>query len=112
MIGTVYITMVKKRLLDGSECRKCQDATATLQARGLSQRIDEVVWARENDPASPGVVLGRKHGIETAPFFIVRDDRGESVYTSVLQLIRERLDGAVTTVQQAQTIDADDVGGI
>lgn len=108
----MHITMVKKRLADGSECRKCQDATATLQSRGLWSRIDEVVWALDTDPSSPGVLLGRRHGVATAPFFIVRDERGESVYASVLQLIRDRFDTAVTAAQQAQAIDADDIGGI
>lgn len=108
----MHITMVKKRLADGSECRKCQEATAHLQSRGLLSRIDEVVWAHENDPASPGMVLGSKFGVERAPFFVVKDDRGEAVYVSVLQLVRERFDQAVTSAQQAAAIDADDIGGI
>lgn len=108
----MHITMVKKRLADGSECRKCLDATATLQSRGVWDRIDDVVWAREDDPASAGMLLGQRYGIPTAPFFVVRDEGGESVYASVLQLIRERFDVAVTADQQAQAIDADDIGGI
>ena len=108
----MHITMVKKRLADGSECRKCLDATATLQSRGVWGRIDEIVWAREDDPASAGMLLGQRYGITTAPFFVVRDEGGESVYASVLQLIRERFDVAVTAAQQAQAIDADDIGGI
>ena len=106
------MTMVKKRLVDGTECRKCQEATAHLQARNLWTRIDDVVWALEADPASPGMVLSRQLGVDRAPFFVVRDDRGESVYTSVLQLVRDRFDGAVTAAQQAQAIDPDDIGGI
>jgi len=104
--------MVKKRLADGSECRKCQEATAHLQSRGVWNRIDEIVWALEDDPASPGMVLGQRLGVERAPFFVVRDERGEAVYVSVLQLVRERFDPAVTAAQQAQAIDADDIGGI
>lgn len=104
--------MVKKRLADGTECRKCQEATAHLQARSLWTRIDDIVWALESDPASPGMVLGRQFGVDRAPFFVVRDDGGESVYTSVLQLVRDRFDSQVTTAQQAQAIDPDEVGGI
>jgi hypothetical protein len=104
--------MVKKRLADGTECRKCQEATAHLQSRGVWNRIDEIVWALEDDPASPGMVLGQRLSVERAPFFIVRDERGEAVYVSVLQLVRERFDAAVTAAQQAQAIDADDIGGI
>jgi hypothetical protein len=106
------ITMIKKRLADGTECRKCQEATAHLQSRGLWARIDEIVWALETDAASPGMVLGARLGVERAPFFVVRDERGEAVYASVLQLIRERFDTAVTTTDEAQAIDADDIGGI
>ena len=50
----MHVTMVKKKLADGSDCRKCADVTAYLQARGFWERIDEVVWAHEDDPQSPG----------------------------------------------------------
>jgi hypothetical protein len=108
----VHITMVKKRLADGSECRKCQEATAHLQSRGLWQRIDEIIWADENDAASPGIVLGQKLGVANAPFFVVRDEKGESVYVSVLQLGRERLGMDATRAEQASAINVDDIGGI
>jgi hypothetical protein len=108
----MHVTMVKKRLADGTECRKCQEATAHLQSRGLWERIDEIVWAHENDAASPGIVLGQRLGVERAPFFVVQDEGAEAVYVSVLQLVRERFGSAVTAAQQAQAIDADDIGGI
>jgi hypothetical protein len=105
------ISMVKKVLADGSECRKCAEATAHLESRGLWGRIDEVVWAHEDDPSSPGMVLGARHGVATAPFFIVRDEDGnETIFTSVLQLVRERLGQPVTTAQHAAAIDVDDLG--
>ncbi len=108
----MHITMVKKRLLDGSECRKCHEATAHLQSRGLWERIDAVVWACEDDPNSPGMVLGRRLGVDRAPFFVVSDAGGEAVYVSVLQLARERFDVAVSAAQEMQAIDPDDIGGI
>ena len=108
----MHLTMVKKRLADGTECKKCQEATAHLQSRGLWARIDDIVWADEADPNSPGMVIATRLGVERAPFFVVLDERGEAVYVSVLQLVRERFDSAVTAAQQAQTIDADDIGGI
>jgi hypothetical protein len=58
------------------------------------------------------MALGALLGVERAPFFVVRDERGEQVYTSVLQLVRERLGQSVSTVDQARAIDPDDVGGI
>ena len=108
----MHITMVKKRLADGTECRKCQEATAHLRSRGLWSRVDEIVWALEDDDSSPGIVLGQRLGVQRAPFFVVRDEGGEAVYTSLLQLVRERFDAAVTSAQQAQAIDPDEVGGI
>lgn len=109
----MHITMVKKTLADGSDCRKCAEATEHLRSRGLWARIDEVVWAHEGDPASAGMLLGTSLGIDRAPFFIVRaDDGDETVYTSVLQLVRERLGQPVTAGQQARAIDVDDIGGI
>ena len=108
----MHITIVKKKLADGSDCRKCAEITEHLQSRGLWDRIDEVVWALENDPQSPGMILGARLGVERAPFFVVRDEQGEHVYTSVLQLIRERLGQAVTTHDEARDVDPDDIGGI
>ncbi len=107
----MHITMVKKTLADGSDCRKCAEATAQLESRGLWGRIDDVIWAHEGDPSSPGMVLGARHHVPSAPFFIVREDNGtETVYISVLQLIREKLGQEVTTAQQAAAIDVDDIG--
>src|SRR5215831_16201173 len=105
----MHVTMVRKKLKDGSDCRKCADATEHLRSRGLLDRIDEVVWALEGDPNSPGMVLGTRLGIESAPFFVVRDDQGEQVYTSVLQLIRDRFGQVMSTTDQARTVDPDDV---
>lgn len=92
----MYIAIVKKVLRDGRECRTCEQAMDQLMARGLWERIDDVVIATEGDPTSPGVRLAAQHNVDVAPFFIVRDDGGEQVYTSVLQLIRERLAAATS----------------
>ena len=109
----MHITMVKKTLADGSDCRKCAEATAHLQAKGLWHHVNEVVWAHEEDASSAGMVLGARLNVDRAPFFIVRDDDGrETVYTSVLQLVRERLGRVVTDQEHAMAIDADDIGGI
>jgi len=108
----MHVTMVKKRLADGSDCRKCAEVTEYLKTHGFWERIDEVVWAHENDPQSPGMVLGARLGVERAPFFVVRDERGETVYTSVLQLIQARFGKDVTSSERARDVDPDDVGGI
>ncbi len=108
----MHITMVKKRMKDGTDCRKCAEVTDHLKTRGLWDRVDEVIWAVEDDPHSPGMMLGQRLGVPRAPFFVVRDDGGETVYNSVLQLVRERFGQTVTTLDQAKDVDPDDIGGI
>jgi hypothetical protein len=108
----MHVTMVKKKMADGSDCRKCAEVTEYLRTHGFWDRIDEVVWAHEGDPKSPGMVLGARVGVERAPFFVVRDARGETVYTSVLQLIQARFGKDVTSSERARDVDPDDVGGI
>jgi hypothetical protein len=110
--GDVHITMVKKALTGGSECRKCEEASEYLRSRGLWGRVNEVIWAVEDDPDSPGMELGRRHGVDRVPFFVIRDDQGETVCTSVLQLVRERLGTNVAVTEEIQAIDVDDIGGI
>jgi len=106
------LIMVKKKLRDGSDCRKCAEATEYLRSRSLWDRVDEVIWAREDDPESPGMKLGARLGVERAPFFVVQDEQGEKVYQSVLQLVRDRFADQVSTKDAARTVDADDIGGI
>lgn len=108
----MHITMIKKRLVDGSDCRKCADVTALLRARGLWQRIDEIVWADEGQPDSPGWVLGRRFGVDTTPFFVVTESGQQTVYTSALQLIRDKLHQPMTAADTAGAVDVDDIGGI
>jgi phosphoadenosine phosphosulfate reductase len=97
----VRITMIKKRLAGGRICEKCEQAEQLLRSRGLWSRIDEVAWAVEGEPDSPGMLLAKRHAIEVAPFFVVTgDDGADKVYSSALRLIRELFpekSGAVRT---------------
>lgn len=96
--------MVKKRLVSGEPCGKCAQAEDLLKGRGLWNRIDEVVWADEGDPASPGMQLSAQLGVHLAPFFVVHEDDGRTtVYESVLKFIHERL-----SVPAAPSSDAED----
>lgn len=87
----MHVTMVKKRLASGQPCEKCVQAEELLKRRGLWDRIDEVIWADENDASSPGMKLAEAKGIKLAPFFVVKEGESEQVYTSALGFIKERL---------------------
>jgi phosphoadenosine phosphosulfate reductase len=82
--------MVKKLLQGGEPCAKCVQAEEMLRARGVWPQIDEVVWAKEGDAESPGVILALKHGVDVAPFFIIeRPGQPDEVVQSTLKLIKE-----------------------
>lgn len=82
------VTMVKKRLADGSACPKCDDAQRLLESRGRWEAIDRVVWADVNEPGSEGWQLARQHEVDLAPFFVVETDGVQTVVKSVIQLLR------------------------
>lgn len=87
----MHVTMVKKVFLDGSPCQKCAQAEALLKRRGLWSLIDEVIVAKEADPGSPGMRLAQERGVDLAPFFVVREAERDELYTSVLELVQQRL---------------------
>ncbi len=103
MLPAMRITMVKKRLSNGETCRKCAQAEDLLKKRGLFERIDEVVWADEANPSSPGMQLGARFGVSVAPFFVVHEDDGTTtIYESVLKLVNERLSGRAPAATPAE----------
>jgi len=87
----MHITMVTRKMPDGSNCRKCEQAIRLLKARGLWDKIDKEVCADPNDPDGEGMKLAEDIGAAKAPFFIVDDDCGRKVYFSVLRLMRDVL---------------------
>ncbi|CAD5108772.1 hypothetical protein [Zestomonas carbonaria] len=87
------ITLVKKVLADGQDCRKCRDVLQQLERRGLLGRIDRILVADERDPGSTGWMVAQHYGVDSAPFFVVRhDDGSERVYTVFLALLHEVLE--------------------
>jgi phosphoadenosine phosphosulfate reductase len=84
------LTMVKKLLASGEPCGKCVQAEEMLKARGVWDRIDQVVWAKEGDPESEGALLGKRHGVDLAPFFVLEETgQPDRVYQSTLKLVKE-----------------------
>ena len=70
ILAAMKVIMVKKRLKDGRECQKCEEATTFLRDKGVWDEIGEVLWFDASDPESPGVILANKYGMERAPFFV------------------------------------------
>src|SRR5262245_7208363 len=101
----MHVTMVKKLLKNGEPCQKCAQAEELLKNRGLYNRIDEIVWAEEGKPESAGMQLAAQHGVELAPFFIVRDGDEQRIYTSTLKLVKELAPPATTGAVPAGQVD-------
>ncbi len=107
----MHVTMVKKRLASGEACAKCQQAEHVLRARSAWDRIDDVIWAVEDEPDSEGMRVARRFGIDSAPFFVVDDGNGTKVaYGSVLKLMHERLERAPEGAPLA--VPAEDLAGL
>jgi hypothetical protein len=90
----VKITLIKKIKADGSPCKKCEQVLSRLEKEGHLSRIDEIVVADERDPASDGMKLAAKHGVELAPFFIVEGGGEPRIYTTYHRFVKEVLDAA------------------
>jgi phosphoadenosine phosphosulfate reductase len=106
---TKTLTMVKKRLANGDPCPKCVQAQELLDRRGLSARIDRVVWAHEGDPSSEGMRLGAEHRVDSAPFFLATDASGTRVYTSVVAFMKAELDPDVAPAPVAASLTEADL---
>ena len=99
------ITMVKKIKADGTPCRKCEEVTRRLEDAGLTDHIDEIVIADENNPESKGMLLAEKYNIDRAPFFIVEEDGAEPrIYTVFMKFLREVLQTEVSEADAARDI--------
>ena len=83
--------MVKKILQDGSPCNKCAQAESILRKRGYWDQIDRVIYTEDNEENSEGVKLARKHGVKTAPFFIIENNESPRVYTRLFEFINKEL---------------------
>ena len=105
----LHVTMVKKRLASGEPCRKCVQAEELLRSRGGWDRIDQVVWAVENEPESEGMRLARRYGMDAAPFFVVEEGGAQVAYSSVLKFLKE---GLSAVPARPLRIDPADIAGL
>lgn len=102
----MHIIMVKKRLANGEPCPKCIQAEEMLRQRGLFDRIDQVIWAHEGDPESPGMQLAARHQVNLAPFFIVEVAGQARVLTSALRLAKELSEAVAIEGEQALDLES------
>lgn len=76
------VIMVKKTLLDGTPCRKCQDVANKLVQDATLKWIGHFALADVANPKSEGGMLAQRFEVVTAPFFLVRtkeeQDRNEN----------------------------------
>ena len=72
--GSCFVShLVKKRLEDGSMCKKCNDVTAKLKADGLEKLVGGVSIVETTDRESDGVALAEHFEQDRAPFFLVKN---------------------------------------
>lgn len=99
------ITLVKKILEDGSPCPKCAEVQERLEKDGYIDRIDKIVYADVRDENSEGMQLAKIYNAERAPFFIVDQEKAESIiYTIYLKFVNEILKQETSESDAAQEI--------
>ena len=107
------ITLVKKILLSGEACKKCQEVLDRLEAENLMSQINEILIADERDDQSAGMLLAKLHQVERAPFFVVEEDgQPVKIYTVYFQFVKDVLkkktkavDEDLEVLQQNQDLD-------
>ena len=85
------ITLVKKIMEDGQECRKCREVSDLLEKSNELRFIDTILYADMKDPGSEGSRVAMKHNVEIAPFFVVEKDGEVNIYKSYMQFKRDVL---------------------
>ncbi len=89
----MHITFVKNVGQPGKPCGKCVQVEQDLRENGYWRCIDSVLIADERVEESAGLRLATTLGIDSAPFFVVKDgDGGIRIYTIYLKFVAEVLE--------------------
>lgn len=93
------ITFVKKLMPDGRSCKKCIEVESKLQSNNQMRYIDETVFAEEDNPESPGMLLAAMYSVDQAPFFVVDPEDGSEpeIYTAYFRFVIDVLRGQLGT---------------
>ena len=75
------VVMVKKRLKDGSDCRRCAQIQERIEKDDFGDQISQTLFVEEGKDDTLGARLSKQFKMRTAPFFVItyEDDRVEAV---------------------------------
>jgi len=75
------VVMVKKRLKDGSDCRRCKQISERIEKDKFGSHISETIFVEEGKNDSDAAKLSKQFKMRTAPFFVIKydDDHVEAV---------------------------------
>ncbi|MDJ0735070.1 MAG: hypothetical protein QNJ47_13560 [Nostocaceae cyanobacterium] len=103
----MHIQLVKKIKLDGNPCRKSAKVLNNLQELDLLEKIDEIIAADQRQPSSEGFTLASQYEVESAPFFIVQNDKGLTrVYTAYHRFMKDIFQVSVSEEEEISEIMA------
>ncbi len=103
----MHIQLIKKIKSDGNPCRKSAKVLTELQELGLLDKIDEIIAADQGQPDSQGFVLASQYKVESAPFFIVKNEQGlTQVYKAYHRFIKDVFNMSVSEEDELSEIMA------
>ncbi|MGK7954174.1 MAG: hypothetical protein AB4063_02750 [Crocosphaera sp.] len=103
----MHIQLIKKIKLDGNPCRKSAKVLNELQELGLLDKIDEIIAADQRQADSQGFVLANQYQIESAPFFIVKNEQGlTEIYKAYHRFLKDIFNISVSEEDELSEIMA------
>ncbi|MDJ0582387.1 hypothetical protein [Crocosphaera sp.] len=103
----MHIQLIKKIKLDGNNCRKSAKVLNELQELGLLDKIDEIIAADQRQPSSEGFALANQYQVESAPFFIVKNEEGlTKVYKAYHRFLKDVFNMSISEEDELSEIMA------
>ena len=103
----MHIQLIKKIKLDGNPCRKSAKVLNELKSLGLLEKIDEIIAADQRQPSSLGFALATQYEVESAPFFIVKNEQGDTqIYKAYHRFLKDIFQVSVSEEEELSEIMA------
>ncbi len=103
------ITLVKKIMENGEECKKCAEVTERLKAGSELDLIDNIIFADMRNKDSEGNRSAEKYNVAVAPFFIVEEGGDVTIYKSYMELkkkvLKKTLEQADIEIEEKRMAD-------